>query len=113
MVRAVADKESFIYKHRDTEVAIYSKLVYEKDGNTLELSIILVDNYEFATQTFYNNLTQECIDERFTGKFDLKDNVLYAKLNCGKNQYFLQFMRSSNGINEDAITLDIILSLLQ
>lgn len=110
-------QEAYIHKHKDTQAAVHAKLSYEKNGGMLELRVVLVDNYKFVGQESYDNLTQNYSDKRFTGSFDFKNDILYAKLNSASKQYFLQFIiekHSDNSIESDINpTLEGILMLLQ
>ena len=112
-------KESYIYKHENTGVAVYSKLVYKNSGVILEFRVIFVDNYEVSDNSSFYNLKNAYNDNRFTGNYELKNDILYAKLIYESQQYFLQVsmgISPSHVIEEDnniGSILETILTLLQ
>lgn len=114
-------KESYLYKHKDTDVAIYSKIIYGKGEDTLELTVVFVDNYKIFDDNIFSNLTSEYKDGRFRGTYKIKDDNLYAKLKNDSKQYFMKVITvGDDNVSEDAdspngvgLEIESILDLLQ
>lgn len=104
-------KESYVYKHKDTGVAVYSKIVYVKGGDTMELRVVFVDNYDVIDDSQFSNLDREFRDSRFTGNYTVTNDTLHAKLINNSKQYYINVVMeecdNENGDFPSGVTIDL------
>jgi len=99
--------EANIFQHNDTETIIYTKLIYTSAKETLQVSIVFVDNYKLVNQNIYDNLEREYLDNRFICFYSVENNILYAKFYYEDNWYYISYF------SELSPKIEVLLAMLQ
>lgn len=82
-----------VYKDKNSNKSVYSSYATFLEENSLEVSIVFVNNYTLANSEDFENLDKTGSNDLFSYSYNVTPdkNIAYAKFEHGGYKYFLKF----------------------